>query len=146
MLMTGTSPLYVLNGIWPASGDMPSEEDIIGGISAIIWSLLLIPLIKYVRSSSPRNHHKTDLGIQVAFALQFGSLEGEGGPFALFMNLFPRHDASDDGYGRSLTQYPELPSNTRSPSRSSTWSKFRWPLMAWAIFGAALTMSDGILT
>ena len=30
----GTSPLYALNGIWPASGPLPSEEDIIGGVSA----------------------------------------------------------------------------------------------------------------
>ena len=45
----GTSPLYVLNGIWPASGPLPSEEDIIGGISAIVWSLTLLPLLKYVQ-------------------------------------------------------------------------------------------------
>lgn len=44
----GTSPLYVLNGIWPASGDVPSREDVIGGVSAIIWALTLLPLLKYV--------------------------------------------------------------------------------------------------
>src|SRR6266852_5033258 len=44
----GTSPLYVLNGIWPSSGGVPSKEDIIGGVSAIVWSLTLLPLIKYV--------------------------------------------------------------------------------------------------
>lgn len=47
----GTSPLYVLNGIWPANGPAPSEEDVIGGISAIIWSLTILPLIKYVGHS-----------------------------------------------------------------------------------------------
>lgn len=52
----GTSPLYVLNGIWPSSGPAPSEEDIIGGISAIIWSLTLVPLIKYVsRTTALKN-------------------------------------------------------------------------------------------
>ena len=30
------------------SGPVPSEEDIIGGISAIVWSLTLLPLLKYV--------------------------------------------------------------------------------------------------
>lgn len=30
----GTSPLYAMNGIFPASGPVPSEEDIIGGVSA----------------------------------------------------------------------------------------------------------------
>lgn len=44
----GTSPLYVLNGIWPGSGSVPSEEDVLGGISAIVWSLTLLPLVKYV--------------------------------------------------------------------------------------------------
>ena len=44
----GTSPLYVLNGIWPASGPVPSKEDVIGGVSAIVWSLTLLPLCKYV--------------------------------------------------------------------------------------------------
>ncbi len=28
----GTSPLYVLNGIWPPNGPVPSEEDVIGGL------------------------------------------------------------------------------------------------------------------
>jgi KUP system potassium uptake protein len=44
----GTSPLYVLNGIWPAHGPTPSKEDVVGAISAIIWSLTLAPFIKYV--------------------------------------------------------------------------------------------------
>ena len=44
----GTSPLYVLNGIWSASGPVPPKDDIIGGVSAIVWSLTLLPLCKYV--------------------------------------------------------------------------------------------------
>lgn len=38
-----------MNGLWPATGPAPSAEDVIGGISAIIWALTLLPLIKYVR-------------------------------------------------------------------------------------------------
>ena len=30
----GTSPLYALNGLFPSAGALPSEEDIIGGVSA----------------------------------------------------------------------------------------------------------------
>jgi len=44
----GTSPLYVLNGIWPINGPVPSKEDVIGGVSAIFWSLTFLPLCKYV--------------------------------------------------------------------------------------------------
>ncbi|KAI0032636.1 potassium transporter [Vararia minispora EC-137] len=58
----GTSPLYVLNGIWSAAGPVPPKEDVIGGISAIVWSLTIIPLLKYAR---------------------------EGGTFALFQGLYP---------------------------------------------------------
>lgn len=39
------SPLYALNGIWSTA---PSAEDVVGGISAIIWALTLLPLLKYV--------------------------------------------------------------------------------------------------
>lgn len=53
----GTSPLYVLNGIWPAAGPVPPAEDVIGGISAIIWSLTLLPLVKYVRSKAAPTSH-----------------------------------------------------------------------------------------
>jgi len=59
----GTSPLYVLNGIWASSGDIPSDEDVIGGISAIIWSLTLIPLLKYV--SHPKFDMKTGVDKRV---------------------------------------------------------------------------------
>lgn len=74
----GTSPLYVLNGIWPASGDVPPKEDIVGGISAIVctylfhdtshcaWgrhltstgSLTLLPFLKYVSSSALGSAHR----------------------------------------------------------------------------------------
>jgi hypothetical protein len=63
----GTSPLYVLNGIWPTSGPVPSKEDVVGGVSAIIWSLTLLPLCKYVRVgflplSTESQHYLRNLG------------------------------------------------------------------------------------
>ncbi|THG94244.1 hypothetical protein EW026_g7186 [Hermanssonia centrifuga] len=68
----GTSPLYVLNGIWHADHPAPSEEDVGGGISAIVWALTILPLLKYV-----------------LICLRFGTTEGEGGTYALFQGLFP---------------------------------------------------------
>jgi hypothetical protein len=53
----GTSPLYVLNGIWPATGPAPSKEDVVGGISAIIWSMTLLPLLKYVSVQCHRSRN-----------------------------------------------------------------------------------------
>ena len=42
----GTSPLYVFYNTFPDGID--DREDVIGALSLIIYSLLLIPLIKYV--------------------------------------------------------------------------------------------------
>ncbi|KAF9013196.1 potassium transporter [Cyathus striatus] len=126
----GTSPLYVLNGIWPSSGPVPSPEDVIGGISAIIWSLTLLPLLKYV-----------------IISLFFGTSEGEGGTFALYQGLYPRDDA-DLNEDRTLTGESNFGKNY---SDKSTWAlrlkaKFKWPLMIWCLFGTALTMADGVFT
>ncbi|KAI9452350.1 potassium transporter [Lactarius psammicola] len=76
----GTSPLYVLNGIWSSSGPVPPKDDIIGGVSAIIWSLTLLPLFKYV-----------------LICLRFGTHEGEGGPFALYQGIYPPNLTMADG-------------------------------------------------
>ncbi|KAK7676632.1 hypothetical protein QCA50_020375 [Cerrena zonata] len=125
----GTSPLYVLNGIWPADGPVPPEEDVIGGVSAIIWAIIILPLIKYVFICPP-----------------FGTAEGEGGTFALYQGLFPpKHiDADSD---RALTTYETTETSDLKSSRKSTISpKLRWPLMIWALFGTSLTLADGIFT
>ncbi|KAF8139183.1 potassium transporter [Mycena galopus ATCC 62051] len=121
----GTSPLYVLNGIWPASGEAPSEEDVIGGISAIIWALTLLPLVKYVFIS-----------------LLFGTQEGEGGSYALYQGLYPpeEHDGDLD---RTLTGDSYKLANRPSSTISE---RFRLPLLAWGLFGTALTIADGVLT
>ncbi|KAF9046080.1 potassium transporter [Panaeolus papilionaceus] len=122
----GTSPLYTLNGIWPPSGPIPSEEDVIGGVSAIIWSLSLLPLFKYVIMS-----------------LFFGTKEGEGGSFALYQGLYPRADADFDA-DRTLTGDSTF--NKDTPSKRSFKDRIRWPSLLCALFGTSLTMADGMLT
>ncbi|KAJ1300716.1 hypothetical protein OPQ81_002360 [Rhizoctonia solani] len=132
----GTSPLYVLNGIWPSSGPLPNEEDILGSISAIVWSLTLLPMLKYV-----------------GFALSFGTQEGEGGTFALFHGLFPPNFISDDE-DRSLTHDSTHKYKSGTSGRSSTASTsgldknswLRWVLLPWTLFGTALCLADGVFT
>ncbi|KAG8949506.1 hypothetical protein FRC00_008099, partial [Tulasnella sp. 408] len=124
----GTSPLYVLNGIWPASGPAPSKEDVIGGVSAIVWSLTLVPLIKYI-----------------IIVLQFGTGEGEGGTFALFRGLFPPEEQSDDD-DRALTCDSAFMRAHSARSSSEKLAPVKWPLLAWTLFGTALSIADGILT
>lgn len=43
----GTSPLYVFKSTF-ANGGVRNEDDIIGALSLIIYTLTIIPLIKYV--------------------------------------------------------------------------------------------------
>ncbi|KAG8951578.1 hypothetical protein FRC04_005865 [Tulasnella sp. 424] len=124
----GTSPLYVLNGIWPASGPAPPKEDVIGGISAIIWSLTLIPLLKYI-----------------FIVLQFGTKEGEGGTFALFQGLFPP-DVHNDDDDRALTGDSAFLRAHSTRSSSEKLAPIKWPLLAWTLFGTSLSIADGILT
>lgn len=42
----GTSPLYVFYNTFP--NGVKDEEDVIGALSLIIYSLTLVPLLKYV--------------------------------------------------------------------------------------------------
>ncbi|RXK34903.1 hypothetical protein M231_07837 [Tremella mesenterica] len=117
----GTSPLYVLNGIWSSSGPAPPAEDVLGGISAIIWTLTILPLVKYV-----------------IFALEFETSAGEGGPFALYMSLFPPSPPEE---ARSLTGFSDT-----NVTEKKGLKRFKWPLLVWAVFGTAMTLADGVLT
>jgi KUP system potassium uptake protein len=122
----GTSPLYVLNGIWPSDGPVPSKEDIIGGVSAIVWSLTLLPLLKYV-----------------CISLYFGTTEGEGGSFALFQALYPPDEQNLD---EDRTLSGESHFGKSKPLAKTFKEKARWPLLLWCLFGTALTMADGVFT
>lgn len=126
----GTSPLYVLNGIWPSSGPVPSPEDVVGGVSAIVWAMTLIPLLKYV-----------------IFGMHFGTKEGEGGTFALFHGIFPPRPVDYDE-DRALTTDSgwKTPSSSSAMSTRSILGRSKWFLLAWALFGTSLTFADGMLT
>lgn len=63
----GTSPLYVLPGIFPDG--IKDNDDVLGVLSLIIYSLTLITLIKYV------------------FIVLFANDNGDGEPF-LYLELY----------------------------------------------------------
>jgi KUP system potassium uptake protein len=44
----GTSPLYTLKTVLQLSGDNPDRAQILGALSLIIWTLIIITSIKYV--------------------------------------------------------------------------------------------------
>lgn len=122
----GTSPLYVLNGIFPPEGPAPSAEDALGAISAILWALTIVPLIKYS-----------------LIALEFGTGEGEGGPFALFSQMYPPEKPGSELALPSIASIEHVPSGA-TPFLSRRFVK---PIMRLiTLFAVALIISDGILT
>jgi len=145
----GTSPLYVLTTLWSTEGPAPDEEDVIGGISAIVWAFTLLPLIKYVSDACLvlRKRHAWRVVVgelmlirfgsrpsaQVIFALSFGTGQGEGGPFALFQEIYPRHSPDyDPDNDRVLTTYTTVGAGqAMAPARSKIMQKLRWPLQIW---------------
>ncbi|PWN89725.1 potassium transporter [Acaromyces ingoldii] len=123
----GTSPLYVLNGIFPTDGPVPPKEDVIGIISTIVWIFTIVVMVKYA-----------------AIVLRFGTGLGEGGTFALYQGLFPRRICDEDTAERD----EEQPSG-KNKDRRALLLRYRWckPLLcAIALLGSALTMADGVLT
>ncbi|KAG8798547.1 hypothetical protein FRC16_007060 [Serendipita sp. 398] len=91
--------------------------------------MTLLPFLKYI-----------------VFALRFGTEQGEGGTFALYHGIFPPTPVNYDE-DRALT----TDSGWKTPSSTSTTvatflGKFKWLLLAWSLFGTALTFADGMLT
>ena len=134
----GTSPLYVLNGIF-GNVQAPSVEDTVGAISAIVWSLTLVPLVKYS-----------------LIVLRFGTEQGEGGPFALYIRIANQCGFSprglNEGIDLKLVNYEsgnvgEIVVDTNKRSKWVANSPFfQYFLSVISCLGAALTMSDGLLT
>ena len=136
--------MYVLNGIWPTDGPVPPKDDVIGCISAIVWSLTLLPLLKYVRSLfafSPLRIKFSQCD-QVIICLHFGTYEGlapitiipepiannlsgEGGTFALFQGIYPPKVFEKSPTHDSLMAGKKSRKDIRPPS------SFRWPMLVW---------------
>ncbi|GAA5820377.1 hypothetical protein JCM3770_000814 [Rhodotorula araucariae] len=126
----GTSTLYTLNGLFPASKPMPSREDVLGGVSCVIWAILLVPIVKYS-----------------LIALEFGTSAGEGGPFAVFSAMYPPRESKQDGW-RALTTYTlaTVPSSSHAATSFLHRRVVKTCLFTITLFGVALTIADGILT
>lgn len=62
----GTSPIYVMNAI--CSGHVISPELVLGGLSCVIWTLIIVTTIKYVYLAL-NNDNKGEGGIFALYAL-----------------------------------------------------------------------------
>ncbi|CAM8956418.1 unnamed protein product [Rhodiola kirilowii] len=132
----GTSPLYVFSSTF--SDGIKNNEDVYGVLSLIIYTLILVPLVKYV------------------FIVLSANDNGDGGTFALYslicryakVSLIPNHQPEDS----ELSNYKlEIPSNQlkraqkiKEKLESSKTAKM--VLFLVTILGTSMVIGDGVLT
>ena len=128
----GTSPLYVFSGIFTQA---PARDDLIGALSLIIWSLLMIVTLKYV------------------IIILHADNEGEGGTFSCYSLLsryanITNRDVREEPLIR-MQRYRtnELPaSNRRVRSTIEKSNVFKGILKMIGVLAVSMVMSDGVLT
>ncbi|KVI08455.1 potassium transporter [Cynara cardunculus var. scolymus] len=131
----GTSPLYVFYNTFPKGID--DTEDIIGALSLIIYSLTLVPLIKYV------------------FIVCRANDNGQGGTFALYsllcrhakVSTIPNQHRTDE----ELTTYSRTTIHENSfAAKTKRWLEGhvfkRNALLLLVLVGTCMAIGDGILT
>ncbi|XP_044496597.1 potassium transporter 11-like [Mangifera indica] len=131
----GTSPLYVFYNAFPRGIDDP--EDVIGVLSLIIYSLTLVPLIKYV------------------FIVCRANDNGQGGTFALYSLLcrhakvktIPNQHRTDEDlttYSRSTFHEQSFAAKTKRWLEGHAFRKNA--LLILVLVGTCMMIGDGILT
>ncbi|KAH6830619.1 K+ uptake permease 11 [Perilla frutescens var. hirtella] len=131
----GTSPLYVFYNTFPRGIDDP--EDVVGALSLIIYSLTLIPLLKYV------------------FIVCRANDNGQGGTLALYSLLcrhakvrtIPNQHRTDE----ELTTYSRSTFHEHSlAAKTKRWLEAheirRKALLILVLVGTCMVIGDGILT
>ncbi|KAK6931915.1 Potassium transporter [Dillenia turbinata] len=131
----GTSPLYVFYNTFPHG--IKDPEDVLGALSLIIYSLTLIPLLKYV------------------FVVCKANDNGQGGTFALYSLLcrhakirtIPNQHRTDE----ELTTYSRRTFHENSfAAKTKRWLEARVSrkntLLILVLVGTSMMIGDGILT
>ncbi|GMH06547.1 hypothetical protein Nepgr_008387 [Nepenthes gracilis] len=132
----GTSPLYVYSSTFPDG--IKHKDDILGVLSLIIYTIILLPMLKYI------------------FIVLWANDEGDGGTFALYskicryakVSLTPNQQPED----RELSNYRlETPSKQlqRAAKIKEKLEKSKIAkqiLFLVTILGTSMVMGDGVLT
>ncbi|KAJ4968236.1 hypothetical protein NE237_014937 [Protea cynaroides] len=132
----GTSPLYVYASTF--TGGIKNNDDILGVLSIIFYTIVLIPLFKYV------------------FIVLLANDNGEGGTFALYslicryakVGLIPTQQVED----REVSNFRLELANNRLRRASTLKSKLeksnstKYLLLFATILGTSMVIGDGVLT
>ncbi|PHT51511.1 Potassium transporter 7 [Capsicum baccatum] len=133
----GTSPLYTFSVMFskaPVSGN----EDVLGALSMVLYTLILIPLVKYV------------------LIVLWANDDGEGGTFALYsllcrhakVNLLPnqlRSDARISSF-RLKVPSPELERSLKIKERLEASVTLKKLLLMLVLAGTSMVIADGVVT
>lgn len=131
----GTSPLYVFYNTFPHG--IRDTEDVIGALSLIIYSLTLVPLLKYV------------------FIVCRANDNGQGGTFALYSLLcrhakiktIPnQHRTDEDLTTYSRRTFPEHSFAAKTKRWLEAYTLTKDALLILVLIGTCMVIGDGILT
>ncbi|XP_027099376.1 putative potassium transporter 12 isoform X2 [Coffea arabica] len=133
----GTSPLYVFSDVF-SKVTITSEVDVLGALSLVMYTIALIPLMKYV------------------FIVLKANDNGEGGTFALYslicryakVNLLPNRQQADEYISSFKLKLPtpELERALNIKDALEHKSLLKTILLLLVLTGTSMVIGDGILT
>ncbi|KAF3785600.1 Potassium transporter 7 [Nymphaea thermarum] len=133
----GTSPLYTFNVMFNKA-PIHGEEDVLGALSLVLYTLILIPLIKYV------------------LVVLWANDNGEGGTFALYslicrhakVSLLPNQLPSDARISsfRLKVPSPELERSIKIKESLEASLPLKRLLLMLVLAGTSMVIADGIIT
>ncbi|XVE92453.1 hypothetical protein REPUB_Repub01dG0098700 [Reevesia pubescens] len=133
----GTSPLYVFSDVF-SKVQIESDVDILGALSLVMYTIALIPLIKYV------------------FVVLKANDNGEGGTFALYslicryakVNMLPNRQPADEQISSFKLRLPtpELERALNIKDTLERRSSLKTLLLLLVLMGTSMVIGDGILT
>ncbi|KAF5936942.1 hypothetical protein HYC85_024448 [Camellia sinensis] len=133
----GTSPLYTFDVMF-SKAPVNGNEDILGALSLVLYTLILIPLVKYV------------------LIVLWANDDGEGGTFALYSlicrhakaSLLPNQLPSDARISsfRLKVPSPELERSLKIKERLETSLTLKKLLLMLVLAGTSMVIADGVVT
>ncbi|KAF7842593.1 Potassium transporter 7 [Senna tora] len=133
----GTSPLYTFSVMF-RKAPINGNEDILGGLSLVLYTLILIPLVKYV------------------LVVLWANDDGEGGTFALYslicrhakVSLLPNQLPSDARISsfRLKVPSPELERSLKIKERLETSLTLKKILLILVLAGTSMVIANGVVT
>ncbi|XP_006351786.1 potassium transporter 7 [Solanum tuberosum] len=133
----GTSPLYTFSVMF-SKAPVNGNEDVLGALSLVLYTLILVPLVKYV------------------LIVVWANDDGEGGTFALYsllcrhakVNLLPnqlRSDARISSF-RLKVPSPELERSLKIKERLEASLTLKKLLLMLVLVGTSMVIADGVVT